>query len=236
MRFASATFLSLLAHGVLAALLTIYVDCTPSPNALAQLDLSSVELSFADTEDDSAAAIPSSASAPAAQEQPEARPPEPPRPPEIEPPPKERPPEPESMKIQDPKIEPPPMETPPKETAQMETPPNETPPKETTPMPQTAAAAPRQAKIDAPPRPRRSIRPDYPKGARQRGEHGDVKLEIAVSASGFVSDAKVIASSGYQELDEAAVKAVKSAIFTPARRDGRPVASSAVLTLDFRLR
>ena len=61
-------------------------------------------------------------------------------------------------------------------------------------------------------------------------------MEIFVSASGAVSDVRIIASSGYPELDDAAVKAVAAARFSPARRDGRPVASSATLTMNFRLK
>lgn len=250
MRFASAIFLSMLAHGLLAALLALYVACAPGPDTLAQLDLSSVELSFADVEDESAAASPSVASAPAEPE-PEMRPPEPPRPPEVEPPPKEIPPDPEAMKIPEPAPEPPPMETPPPPPEPDKKPelPKQEPDKPKTeerpkerPRPTVAAsapspaAAPRQGRVDAPPSPRRNIKPDYPKGARQRGEHGDVTLEIVVSASGSVGDVRVASSSGYAELDEAAVKAVKSARFVPAKRGGRPVASPARITLTFRLK
>lgn len=224
MRCVAAIFLSLLAHGVVAALVSVYIECAPGPDALAQLDLSSVELSFAETVDDSAPAAPAFASAPA---EPRTEPLLPPAPaPDPEPPPQGVPPEPETMKIPEPAPESSPMETPPP-------PPAAEPPPAAAPSP---AAAPRQARVDAPPSPRRSIKPDYPKGARQRGEQGDVRMEIFVSASGAVSDVRVVASSGYPELDEAAVKAVFAARFSPARRDGRPVASSATLTMNFRLK
>ena len=240
MRVSAAILLSLLAHGLLAALLALYVECASGPDTLAQLDLSSVELSFADFEDDTAAASPSFASAPAEPE-PEMRPPEPPRPPEVEPPPKELPPDPEAMKIPEPEPEPPPMEPP-------SPPPEQEPPKKDQEKPKeqprpaaaasapSPAAAPRQGRVDAPPRPRRNIKPDYPKGARQRGEQGDVTLEIVVSESGYVGDVRVASSSGYSELDEAAVKAVKSARFTPAKRGRQAVSSTARITLTFKLK
>lgn len=240
MRVSAAILLSLLAHGLLAALLALYVECASGPDTLAQLDLSSVELSFADFEDDTAAASPSFASAPAEPE-PEMRPPEPPRPPEVEPPPKELPPDPEAMKIPEPEPEPPPMETPPP-PPERESPKKDWEKPKEQPRPAAAAsvpataAAPRQGRVDAPPSPRRNIKPDYPKGARQRGEQGDVTLEIVVSESGCVGDVRVASSSGYSELDEAAVKAVKSARFTPAKRGRQAVSSTARITLTFKLK
>ena len=239
MRFSAAIFLSLLAHGILAALLAVYVEYAPAPDTLAQLDLSSVELSFADMEDESAAVSPSFASSPA-EPTPEPPQPEPECPPEVEPPPKELPPEPEAMKIPDPEPEPRQMETPPpppkQEKPKAEEPPKERPHPAAAASAPTPAVAPRQGRVDAPPSPRKNIKPDYPKGARQRGEQGDVVLEIAVSASGRADDVRVASSSGYQELDDAAVKAVKAARFSPAKRNGRPVASTAKITLTFRLK
>ena len=239
MRFLTAIVLSLLAHALLALALVAYVAVAPEPDALAQLDLSSVELSFAETVDETAAAQPSIASAPSEPEpEPEPPPPEPERPPEVEPPKKELPPEPEAMKIPEPKPEPPPMEMPPVRKPPEE----EEPPKKEKPKPVVAAAAPspaaapRQARVDAPPKSRKNIKPDYPKGARQRGEQGDVLLEIVVSAAGAVEEVSVVSSSGYPELDEAAVRAVKSARFTPAKRGRQAVASTARITLTFKLK
>lgn len=98
------------------------------------------------------------------------------------------------------------------------------------------APAPKQARIDAPPRPRSSIRPEYPAGARARGEQGEVLLEIAVDAEGAVSEVSVVSSSGFPALDDAAIKAARHAKFIPAKSEGRPVAGRVRLTLDFRLK
>lgn len=234
MRFGVAIFLSILFHAALAAALAVYVEYAPAPDALAQLDLSSVELSFAETEDETAAVQPTLASAPEESEPDEPPPPEPERPPESEPP-KELPPDLEVLKLPEPAPERQPVETPVVETPKEE-------PRKEPPRPPVAASAPapavapRQARVDAPPRPRKSIKPDYPKGARLRGEQGDVQLEIEVTASGAVGEVKVVSSSGYPELDEAAVRAVKAAHFTPAKRGRQSVASTAKITLTFKLK
>lgn len=234
MRFGVAILLSVLFHATLAAALALYVEYAPAPDALAQLDLTSVELSFAETEDETAAVQPARASAPEEPVPEEPPPPEPERPPESEPP-KELPPELDALKLPEPAPERPPVETPvvepPKEESRKEPP--RPPVAASAPAP---AVAPRQARVDAPPRPRKSIKPDYPKGARLRGEQGDVQLEIEVTASGAVGEVKVVSSSGYQELDEAAVKAVKAAHFTPAKRGRQSVSSTAKITLTFKLK
>ena len=90
--------------------------------------------------------------------------------------------------------------------------------------------------MDKKPSPRRYIKPEYPKGARQRGEEGDVTLELDISANGTVDDVRVVASCGYPELEQAAIQAVKRARFTPARRGSANVAATARITLTFRLK
>ena len=82
----------------------------------------------------------------------------------------------------------------------------------------------------------RAIKPEYPKGARQRGEQGDVVIEMTVNSKGGVDKASVVTSSGYAELDEAALRAVRSAKFTPAKSGRESVASTARLTLTFKLK
>ena len=98
--------------------------------------------------------------------------------------------------------------------------------------------APSQARVavDKPPSPRQRIKPEYPEGARQRGEEGDVTLELDVSANGTVDDVRIVASCGFAELEQAAVQAAKRARFTPARRGPANVPATARLTLTFRLK
>ena len=225
----SAIFISLLFHALLAVGLITCLEYAPHPDVLATLDLSSVELSFAEQVEETAAIAPMPAAAD------NFRPPKPKadsKPPEVK---LEKPlsPEPGAIKFPEPR-----------EDARLKTEDvvKNVPPKDIRTIEQSEqsnnspAVAPRQARLDAPPRPKRSIRPDYPKGARQRGEQGDVILEIRVTAEGTVDDVKVAESSGFAELDEAAVRAAKSAKFSPARSGRDPVASTARLRLQFKLK
>ena len=193
-----------------------YMKYAPGPTTIATLDLSSVDLSFAEDEDETAAVSPTMPAMPEV---------EPPKPREEKPPEAERaedplPPDPAAPKLAEPEPE----------REQMETP--NIPP----PAPPAPAVAPKQAKIDAPPKPHKTIKPDYPKGARQRGEQGEVILEIRVNAAGIVDRVDIVSSCGFPELDEAAVRAARTARFTPAKSGGSPVASTARLKLDFKLK
>lgn len=216
-----ALLLSLLVHGLLAAGLVLYFDYAPAPDELARLDLTSVELSFAETPDDTAAAARGAAPMPQA----------------VPPVPKDVPTAPETVPTAEPAMPPPdiadlPKPGEPREQFEVKAIVRPT----ATDQPPAPAAAPRQAKVDALPELRQSIRPDYPRAARLRGEQGDVTVEIDVSAAGTVADVRVVGSSGFPLLDEAAVAAVRPARFTPAKSAGAPVPSAARLTLTFRLK
>lgn len=91
------------------------------------------------------------------------------------------------------------------------------------------------AAVDAPARPACEIRPRYPRGARSRGEEGDVTVEAAVGSDGRVIDAEIVRSSRSAELDAAALKAVRESRFRPARSGNRAVASLVRLPIRFRL-
>ena len=241
MRVITAIAVSILIHGLLAVGLVAYFEYAPSPDVLATLDLSSVELSFAEQVEENAAvaALPATVGhirRPQVVSQSEvARAVRVPSPPQEEKPPEvkiEKPLPPEAGEIKFPE---------PREVARLKTEDvvRKVPPKDNRTIEQSnnsPAVAPRQAKLDAPPKPKRNIKPDYPKGARQRGEQGDVVLEIRVNAEGTVDDVKVAASSGFAELDEAAIRAAKAAKFSPARSGHDPVASTARLKLQFKLK
>jgi len=216
MRFFAALLISVALHGALAVCIAVYIDHAPRAVTVATLDLSSVELSFAEDEADAPAAVASQAAPPPSAENTPV--------PREEPAPETPSETPDSPAPPEPRRFEPPRPDAPREA--MDTP----------PMAENASVAPRQAKVDAPPKPRRTIRPDYPMGARRRGEQGDVVLEIRVDETGTVVDVSVAGSCGFRELDEAAVLAAKDARFTPAKSGTRPVASTARLTLSFRLR
>ena len=218
---------SILLHVILALVLGVYFAFAPEPDVLATLDLSSVELSFADQVDEAAAAVPSAEATP---QNPFPKPEVATEAPAVSEELKPTPPDPSAPKFLEPNEPPRQLDAPPEQSEQSEQSNN---PNNPTISP---APAPRQARVDAPPRPKRTIRPDYPKGSRQRGEQGDVVLEIRVSERGVVEAVSVVTSSGFAELDAAAVRAARGARFTPAKSAGDAVASKARITLSFKLK
>ena len=92
-----------------------------------------------------------------------------------------------------------------------------------------AAPADRElAAIDQP-------RPPYPAAATRAREEGTVVVRVDVGADGVPTDAKVETSSRSRDLDRAAVEAVKGWKFEPALKDGKPVAASANVPVEFKL-
>ena len=265
-RGVSALVCALAFHAAFVASADLLGWFSPEPTTLPELDLTSIDLSFFETPDETA--VPATPPPqPAVETPPEPPPPpeplpppEPPSPPFVEPPP---PPEPPSPPVVEPPPPPeppsPPVIEPPKPLLPHATPrpaeakpipkappkpspapkPQEPPPPK--PQPSVAvppAPAPSQARIavDKPPAPRRRIKPEYPRGARERGEEGDVTLELDITATGTVDDVRIIASCGFPELEQAAIQAVRRARFTPARRGSAKVPATARITLTFRLR
>lgn len=209
---------ALAVHAFLAAAIVLYIDYAPGPTVMAELDLSSVELSFSDEKLENLTAVATLPPA-ARHEVPAPKPIE--LPPEVRPE-KALPPDPSDYKFPEPKVE----------TKIQPPQPTQTPQPSQPSQPSSLS----QARVDAPPRPRRAIRPEYPKGARLRGEQGNVILEIEIGADGVCVAAKVAVSCGFAELDAAAVKAALAARFVPAKAGNSPVSSVARLTLSFRLK
>ncbi len=215
--FTKAILLSVAAHILLATCLALYLNLVPVPD-VPRLDLSAVEISFSEEPD----TWPEAART-------ESAPPEEPKEPDTmqeavrtESAPPEEPKVPDTMQ-EEPKV----PDTMPKEVPDTM--------QEEVPDTKVEEAAPKQARVDAPPRPLKAIRPDYPKGARQRGEEGNVILELAIDTRGKVDSVTVVASSGHTELDAAAVHAARRARFAPAKSGRLPVFSTAQLTITFKL-
>ncbi|WP_417793714.1 TonB family protein [Terasakiella pusilla] len=78
--------------------------------------------------------------------------------------------------------------------------------------------------------------PTYPKSARKRRLEGVVHLRVWVSAEGGVQDIKIATSCGHRQLDEAAVKAVRTWRFLPAKRNGVAHAGEVIVPVRFRLK
>jgi periplasmic protein TonB len=58
--------------------------------------------------------------------------------------------------------------------------------------------------------------PEYPAIARRRGYEGTVLVEVLVSRDGRVEDLRLLQSSGYSVLDQAAMTSMKGWLFEPA--------------------
>lgn len=81
-----------------------------------------------------------------------------------------------------------------------------------------------------------AAQPPYPPVSRRLGEQGIVVLAISVGADGTVSDVRLVTSSGFPRLDQAALdQARRRWRFEPALQDGRPVAAVRTITVTFRL-
>jgi D-alanyl-D-alanine endopeptidase (penicillin-binding protein 7) len=66
-------------------------------------------------------------------------------------------------------------------------------------------------------------RPHYPRADLKAGHQGTVTLRFLVDAGGKVGDSKIVRSSGYPTLDEAAHSALVQCSFRPALEQGRAV-------------
>jgi protein TonB len=70
--------------------------------------------------------------------------------------------------------------------------------------------------------------------ARKLGREGRVVLKLTIDEKGNLSDIEVIEKAGYG-FTEAAVEAVRKSTFFPAKKNGKPIASRALLPIRFQL-
>lgn len=66
----------------------------------------------------------------------------------------------------------------------------------------------------------KNCKAEYPKASLMNEEQGDVTMAFLVGADGNVVESKVEKSSGYKNLDKAALKALSSCKFKPGTKDG----------------
>lgn len=74
----------------------------------------------------------------------------------------------------------------------------------------------------------------YPRLMQVSGLENDGRVELQVLASGDIDSIKVLQSS-HPEFEKVILKAVMESTFAPAMRDGKAVASKAVIPYDFRV-
>lgn len=225
MRVFLAILFSLGFHCIVACLLAVAIEGFSESSATVEvsLDLSQVELSFAESEDvaEPIVSMPSSPSIT------EVAPAEAPLP--------------ENNAAEEMHESPPPAigdvelpSLPEAPVAKMDLPPKKEPiaPESLS----TPAQAPRQARIDVPPKPKASIRPKYPLESRKNKEEGTVCLFLKIDENGAVVSVNIEKSSGYSLLDAAAKEAVLNARFNPAKSGSKRVASTAQISLNFTLK
>lgn len=103
--------------------------------------------------------------------------------------------------------------------------------KATRPEPSARAPAPRSREVALIEQPQ----PEYPPEAARAREQGTVLVEAQVDAMGNVSDVDIAKRSGSRVLDRAAMREVRRWKFRPAMEDGKAVASSIQVPVDYRL-
>ena len=89
--------------------------------------------------------------------------------------------------------------------------------------------------LHTPVKPVKTQRPPYPRRAREQGWHGRVILRLKILADGTVESSTIHQSSGYQLLDDNAMKAATEWTFQPAKNGGFPVAATVNIPIQFDL-
>lgn len=79
------------------------------------------------------------------------------------------------------------------------------------------------------------VLPKYPRLARDLGKEGTVLLRLTIDERGRLVHAELLRRAG-SGFDEEALRAVRECSFTPARRNGKPVACRADLPIQFVLK
>ncbi|MEI9991744.1 MAG: energy transducer TonB [Rhizomicrobium sp.] len=114
---------------------------------------------------------------------------------------------------------------------------NDQPPPITLPQTPASNVPPAQPDTDASGVSSTHSTPPYPALARMAAHQGTVTLQLVVSAQGDVASATVLQSSGFPELDQAAVTWVMAHWkYKPAIQNGAPVPSQAQAAVKFDLR
>ena len=67
----------------------------------------------------------------------------------------------------------------------------------------------------------KNCKADYPKASLMNEEQGTVSMSFQISASGDVLDSKIEKSSGFKNLDKAAIKSLSACKFKPGTKDGK---------------
>ena len=77
--------------------------------------------------------------------------------------------------------------------------------------------------------------PTYPLVARRNGEQGTVILRVRVTRDGVPASVDIEKTSRFSHLDDAALEAVRTWRFVPARQNGQPVEAWVLVPVVFKL-
>ncbi|WLE60059.1 energy transducer TonB [Burkholderia plantarii] len=77
--------------------------------------------------------------------------------------------------------------------------------------------------------------PDYPTLSKRRGETGTATVRFVVGLSGQIESVKVVQSSGFQRLDDAAADAIRATPCKPYMENGQPVRAAYTQPFKFNL-
>lgn len=114
-----------------------------------------------------------------------------------------------------------------------EAPPAPAPP---SPAPAPAVTAPSKTDVSIPASYSASNqKPIYPNMSKRLGEQGTVVLRVLVKADGSAGEVEVKSSSNYSRLDQAAIDAVKTWRFNPAKIDGKATDEWYQVPIPFKL-
>ena len=87
------------------------------------------------------------------------------------------------------------------------------------------------SKFDEPPQLKTQIKPKYPAEAKKKGIKGKVFIKVFIDEKGIAQDAIIL--RGVDELNQAAIDAVKKAKYKPAKYEGKPVGVWVNLSIKF---
>jgi protein TonB len=76
----------------------------------------------------------------------------------------------------------------------------------------------------------------YPPTSTRLGEEGTAKVKVCVGVNGRVETSTLSETSGFDRLDEAALKVAKLYRFIPATENGKPVEACAAMPIKFKLK
>ncbi len=78
-----------------------------------------------------------------------------------------------------------------------------------------------------------TIEKNYPYSSQINEEEGTVELLVQVNELGKSTDIKITKSSGYKDLDNEALRAIKKASFRPAKKENQNISGMIKLNIDF---